>query len=393
MIGIIVPDLHLGKGLSMGKSGIGTILNSRLVDQINILDWILSQAIENNASIIVFTGDIFEEVKPFHQIISIFISWLKNCTDYDIKVHIVAGNHDILRSANHYISALDIISSSDMEDVFFYKDIATFQISDICFTLLPFRDRRSFNTNSNEEAINLLREQLPKPNKDMINVLVGHLSVEGSIYVGDEIDDSMNELFCPLEMFNDYDYVYMGHIHKHQVMSANPYVVHLGSCDMSDFSEADQKKFIVVFNSKLDDPQKHIQIPNRPLHKVSIQVPENIKDTTSFVVDQIKALDTDFKKSMVKLDITLESEELVNVNRSIIEKELLDRGTFHISRISEQKQISSVKKKFADEIDNTINESTAIKIYAETNLEQEAQDIFIATANSIIDEYKAEIEK
>ena len=68
-----------------------------------------------------------------------------------------------------------------------------------------------------------------------------------------EIDDCITELFCETEMFNKYDYTWLGHIHKPQVLSKKPYIGHIGSMDISDFGEKNQEKFIVLFDSNSFD--------------------------------------------------------------------------------------------------------------------------------------------
>lgn len=225
---IILGDVHLGKSMAIGKVGLGSALNSRIADQLNLLDWTLDQAIEHNADHIIITGDIFEEPKPSPLLITLFIAWLKKCQAHEVYVHIIMGNHDILRSGNVYTSPLDIISEVELENVNIYKNINSICIDSTAFTFLPFRDRKSFNVNSNTQAIKLLQESLvyelagiPATYK---KILVGHLAIEGSIPVGDEIDDLTNELFCPVNMFTGYDYVWMGHVHKPQVMSKTPYI-------------------------------------------------------------------------------------------------------------------------------------------------------------------------
>src|SRR5277367_80980 len=99
---IVLGDVHLGKGVSIGKPGIGSALNSRIADQFNILEWTFERALEFSATNIIITGDIFEDPKPNSNVVAMFISWLKRCTDTDIDIHIVAGNHDILRSGQFY---------------------------------------------------------------------------------------------------------------------------------------------------------------------------------------------------------------------------------------------------------------------------------------------------
>ncbi|MDR9826287.1 hypothetical protein RCJ22_11765, partial [Vibrio sp. FNV 38] len=131
-------------------------------------------------------------------------------------------------------------------------------------------------------------------------ILVGHLAIEGSIPVGDEIDDMANELFCPLDMFNGYDYVWMGHVHKPQVMKkTNPRIEHVGSMDLSNFGETDQKKYIVIVDCFSHDKDFEIEyLPTRPLKKLTVTVPKDTEDTTAYVLDELKKLDGDFNRSI-----------------------------------------------------------------------------------------------
>ena len=43
---LMVGDLHIGDGQTIGKPASDGSLNSRILDQIHILDWILGRALE-----------------------------------------------------------------------------------------------------------------------------------------------------------------------------------------------------------------------------------------------------------------------------------------------------------------------------------------------------------
>jgi DNA repair protein SbcD/Mre11 len=264
---IILGDSHIGKGATIGRLAIGAALNSRIVDQVNLLDWTLEQAVLRGVRTIIITGDVFEEPKPPPSLITLFVSWLKRCNANGVYVHIIVGNHDILRTGNFYTSPLDIIAECQLDNVSIYKDISTIFMGDTAFTFLPFRDRKSFSVESNAEALELLANNLSYEVASIPSIyqkiLVGHLAIEGSIPVGDEIDDLINELFCPIELLKSYDYVWMGHVHKPQVLNNNPHIAHIGSMDISNYGETDHQKYLICYDLEEKSFQQ-IVLPTRP---------------------------------------------------------------------------------------------------------------------------------
>jgi exonuclease SbcD len=388
---MIVPDPHLGGMSVSGKPVIGSQLNSRVIDQFNILEWILNQAIDHEVSTIIITGDIFDHPKPPSEVVVLLIEWLKRCSDAGISVHLILGNHDLLRSGQQQFSSLDIITASEIENVFVHKTINTIHMSGISFTLMPFRDRRSFNTNSHTEAISILQSKLPyeiaEISRNNIKCIVGHLAIEGSIPALNEIDDTVNELFCPIDMFNGYDRVIMGHIHKFQHITKS--IMHLGSLDISNFGETDQEKFIAIIDPERQELCTYTRIPTRSLNQVSISVPENITDATAYVLQELQNNKEGLAKSIVKLNITLDSPDVVKIDRTVIENYLdNDIGVYHTARVSEERRVATIRKNTLDNsIDNTVNEATAIKMYADENVPIEIKDEFIQLANDIVKEH------
>ncbi len=393
---IILGDVHLGKGINIGRVGIGANLNSRVADQLNLLDWTLEQAVERGVDHIIVTGDVFEEPKPHPSLITMFLAWLKKCQAYEVNVHIILGNHDMLRSGMVFTSSLDIINEVELDGINVYKDINTIFIGSSAITMMPFRDRKSFACNSNAEAVEILRAslvyELSSAPVTYKKILVGHLAIEGSIPIGDEIDDMANELFCPLNMFTGYDYVWMGHVHKPQVMKkGNPYIAHVGSMDISNFGETDHKKYIVIVNCDSDGEDFEIEyIPTRPLKKLSVTVPKDTDDPTAYVIEQIKKETHDFNRAIVRVEISLASPELKSVSKSSIEKYLTEQGVFNVTNISESKKIALIKKDSSNTIDTKMDVTSAIKTYAQAYVDADKRDAYIELAMDIYNTYKAE---
>lgn len=390
---LILGDIHLGRSMLLGRVGIGSSLNSRVIDQINLLDWVLDQAIEHNIKHIITTGDVFEELKVPPYLITLLIEWIKRCEINNIHFHIVIGNHDILRTGNHYTSPLDIISSSELENVSIYKNIDTVFIEGMAFTFIPFRDRRSFGVETYPEAIQVLRNTLAYEltSIPMIykKIVIGHLSLEGSIPIGDEIDDISNELMAPLDMFNGYDYVLFGHVHKFQVLKQTPYIAHLGSMDLSNFGEAEHKKRIAIIDPNAEE-LLYINIPTRPLKKISISVPKDTKNTTQYVIDEIRKNSDAIIKAIVRLDVHLTSPDLVPINRSEVEKVLYELHAHNVASISESKKMNTIVKNPEEVINNTIDINAAIKMYSTLFVEGSKKDAFVSLANDIYTQFKAQ---
>ena len=188
-------------------------------------------------------------------------------------------------------------------------------------------------------------------------------------------------------MFSGYDFTWAGHIHKPQVMSKSPYVAHIGSADLSDFGERNQTKIIVAFDPDANEPYKNIEIPTRQLNKISVSVPADIKNTTEYVVNELRSKYPNLNKSIVRLDVAFESSDVINVDRPTIEKCLDELGVFHISKINEERKIAPIKMNSATkEIDNTVNEPTAIRMYADVNVDESLRNDFSILANQIVKE-------
>lgn len=389
---IIVGDPHLGKGSNLGKS-VGQ-MNSRFIDQMNLLDWSLDQAMTTDASIICLTGDVFDDPKPHHTIVSQFMGWLKKCQSLDITVHIVVGNHDILRHGNYYYSALDIIDEAELENIFIHKDFDTvlFDGLETSITFLPFRDRKSFNEESSKDALVKLKEIIDYESctapDNYTKVAIGHLALEGSVPVGNEVDDLINELFISIDYFKSFNYTWLGHIHKPQVLCQSPYIAHIGSMDISDFGESEHKKYIVIYDFESKSFVEEL-IPTRTLQKIDIVIPDSCEDATEFVFSQLK--ERSVKNSIVSVNIEISNSSIKPVNRQLIQQKLFDSGVFSVSKISEARKVHVVKKSNSFKKLNlssyNIDVPESIKLYADSQIDESERDAFIETALEIFKEH------
>lgn len=373
---VILGDVHLGKGINIGKPGTAFELNSRIQDQINLLNWTKDIAVKNGATSIIVTGDVYEQPRPHPALIQIFMTWLKQCEKVGLDVHVIAGNHDIIRTGSFTVSALDIVPAVELPCAKTYKNVAVVNYPGVSFVLLPFRDRRMYDVPLSAEALQKVKEEL-EPVKSHIQpntykVLIGHLTLEGSLAIGDEIDDMMNEIFCPTDMFADFDYVWMGHIHKPQTICTSPYVAHVGSMDRSDFhkSETDHDKMVILFDAASDShpPFTEIIIPTRPLHLIEISVPED-KDSTDFAINYLHSYNSKrlLKDAIVKVEIELQGQDVAPVNRDKLSSFIYNKLNVHyLTKLIESRNVSVIPLKTQSVFDNNMSVTTATNVYLDT---------------------------
>lgn len=400
MKAILIGDAHIGKIGNLGKSGLGNTLNSRVQDQIKLLDWCLDQAILNDVFTIIMTGDVFETNNPSAILYSLFIDWLKRCLSHNIDVHIILGNHELIKcNGNIVSSALDVIERVELDNVHVYKFIDTVHFDDVSFTLMPFRDRRAMNCETTDQALDIIKNQvgyefaeIPQNN---LKVVIGHYTLEGALPLGDEKDigDVSVELVLKPEVFNGYDYVWFGHIHKPQLLTdSNCRIAHIGSLDISDFGkgELEVKKIIVLFDTEDPVHFKELVVPTRNLYKIPIVIPIDKKDTTTdYVLEFLENFNKEklLKDAIIRLEVKLPTREAQNTDREkIINYIYNDLSVHNISNYSETRMVNVVSFPQNSGVHNEMNLNTAVKLWAD-NFKFENDEIkneFISEINEVI---------
>lgn len=401
---LILGDLHIGRNNGGKPAELGK-LNSRIQDQVDLLDWAYDQCTQDTSiTTIIITGDVYHDFRPYPTIISIFMRWLKKCEHFGIDVHIVMGNHDVIRSGQYIVSALDLVSELELTNATVHKTIDRIELDDFTIVFVPFRDKRMYEVKTTESGIEKLKSELDSvcvipSNKTKISI--GHLAIEGSLCVGDEIADQLNELYVPTDIFEWFDYVFMGHIHHPQIIQhTNPYVAHIGSLDRSDFSktEIESDKIAILLDSSLENKFIELKLPTRALRSLSIEVPVE-KDSTEFVINELCLLSKkyEFKGAIVKLEVKLIGNELENVQRDKIESYLFDRlEIFHLTDFSESRVLSTIQINPEDVFDNTMEIAQTINKWAETRQSfdnDQERELFRAAAHEIRAEYEEKLKK
>ena len=325
-------DLHLGVE-TYGHTDPTTGLSTRLTDFLASLDKVVDYAIENTVDLVIFCGDAYKTREPTQTQQREFARRINRLSSNDIPIFLLVGNHDLPNAIGRATST-EIFDTLSVKNVFVSNRPDIYKIPTRSGTVqvasLPWL-RRSVLL-SREETKNLdfeqMREKLQQALTSAIElniskldpklpaILAAHAWVAGS-QVGTEKQMTIGQehvLLLSSVANPAFDYIALGHIHRHQALSENPPVVYAGSLARLDFGdEADEKGFYLVdIEPGKAGGQRPVSFEFHPLAgrrfltiEVSLEA-EDI-DPTATVLQAITKQEEKLKEAIVRLNITVPS--------------------------------------------------------------------------------------
>lgn len=239
-----LADLHLGKIVH----GYNMIENQEYA-----LNQIIKLLEKENIKHVIIAGDVYQSSVAQTEAINLFGKFLYALNQMDICVMVISGNHD---SSDRLSYASEIMASSNIYISKTYNgEIEKVTLSDkfgpVNFYLFPyvkpnyvrpfFKDK---DINSYEDAVKAAIESIDL-NTNERNIMISHqfirnaeLSSSEEIYAGDVEAVSAS-------LYNEFDYVALGHIHKKQSFNKGR-IRYPGALLKYDSKESNYKKSITV---------------------------------------------------------------------------------------------------------------------------------------------------
>lgn len=298
-------DTHLGME-NHGRLNPQTGLHSRFEDGLKCLSFIVDTAIERGVDAAIFAGDAYRncDPNPTHQ--HGFAHQMRRFRDAGIPLVMVPGNHDIPVSYGRK-SALDIFSALGTENVHVLTARGITVIPTAAGPLqivdFPWPSRAGLLARDEfrgaaedvvtraieETSEKLLRQLAAACDASLPTVLVAHVMADraqtsGSEYYAAIMRDP--KLSVSALALAEFDYVALGHIHKHQDLNekAQPPVVYTGSMDRINFGEEkDVKGFCIVDLRKGASTYEFVATPARPFHTIRCDIDENEEPTAAIL--------------------------------------------------------------------------------------------------------------
>ena len=276
-----LADLHLGKRVNE---------MSMIEDQKYILDQIITLIKEESVGIVLLCGDIFDKSIPTIEAIHLLDEFLDQLSKMAIKVLMISGNHDsidrlsfgksLFTRSNLYIASQ---FENEIEKITVKENGIT-----VNFYMLPFVKSAyishifQLQTDSYEECFRYLIEHT-KIDEEETNILLSHQFVTAN-KKNPELSDSETSSLGGIDnidfhIFDPFDYVALGHIHKPQAMGREM-VRYAGSILKYSFSEIhmDKKATILTIDAKKEISLSfHPLKPLRDMREIECSLEELLK--------------------------------------------------------------------------------------------------------------------
>ncbi|MBQ5475327.1 MAG: exonuclease SbcCD subunit D [Lachnospiraceae bacterium] len=258
-----LADLHLGKKVNEF---------SMIDDQEYILKEIINIIDDEKTDGVLVAGDVFDRPIPSEEAIKLWDDFLNAMAKRNIQVFAISGNHD---SAVRFAEHTSLMDSTGIHLSPEYNGkTKKYQIEKqgvkVNIYLLPFikpiHVRHYFHDediNNYTDACRVAIENM-QVNKEELNILIAHQFVTGATRCDSE-EISVGGLDnVDVTVFEDFDYVALGHIHGKQTIGRDT-IRYSGTPLKYSFSEKNHVKSVTVIeiDSKKDISVKEVNLTSR----------------------------------------------------------------------------------------------------------------------------------
>ncbi|MBR6812016.1 MAG: exonuclease SbcCD subunit D [Oscillospiraceae bacterium] len=261
---IHLSDLHIGKRVNE---------ISMAEEQQHILAQILGIIDSEKPNAVLIAGDVYDKSVPSAEAVTLFDDFLSSLAQRPVTALIISGNHD---SSERLAFGSRLFEKSGIHISPVYNGVTQcITLSDehgeMRFHLLPFikpaHVKRFFPDESIESYTDAVRVAAAQMNidKNVRNVLLTHQFVTGALTCDSEEVSVGGSDNVDASVFEDFDYVALGHIHGPQNIGSNR-IRYCGTPLKYSFSEAKHYKSVTVCELGAKGELNLTTVPLTPLH-------------------------------------------------------------------------------------------------------------------------------
>ena len=401
-------DLHLGVE-SYGRIDPASGLSSRLLEFLSAFDRLTDFALKNRVDLVLFCGDAYKSRDPSQTQQREFARRISRLSSSGIPILLLIGNHD-LPNAIGRATTTEIFDTLAVKSVYVANRPDVYKIATpsgiIQVVSLPWLRRSALL--SREDAKNLDFDQISLKMQQVLtgiintrakeldpklpSILAAHVWVSGaqigsekSLTIGQEHVLLLSNVANPA-----FDYIALGHIHKHQVLSHNPPVAYAGSLGRLDFSdEGDDKGFYLVeIEPAGETGKKRVSFEFQPVNGrrlITINVGLELADTdpTATVLKAIAEQEAGVSDAIVRLLISLPQELEGQIRDGDIRNALAGAHYYTIAKDIKRES----RLRLGDLTAEEITPAQALKAYLEaTKVSPERTKLLLEYGERLIEE-------
>jgi DNA repair protein SbcD/Mre11 len=344
-----LSDIHMGSGFSHGRVNPETGINTRLEDFVKTLSLCIDRALADPVDLVIFGGDAFPDATPPPYVQEAFASQFRRLVDANIPTVLLVGNHD-QHSQGQGGASLCIYRTLGVRGFVVGDTVTTHRIPTrngfVQVMTLPWLTRSTLMTRQDTESLSLaevnqllterlrvvLEGEIRRLDPDVPTVLLAHLMADNATLGAERFLAVGKGFTLPLSLLTRpcFDYVALGHVHKHQNLnkSNDPPVIYPGSIERVDFSEEKEDKGYVMIELERGKAQwEFCRLDVRTFRTIEVDV-SKAEDPQAAIMKAIAKYD--IEDAVVRLIYKLRSEQLDLIDNASLHNALTQAHTYTI---------------------------------------------------------------
>ncbi|BAC09529.1 exonuclease subunit SbcD [Thermosynechococcus vestitus] len=391
-----VSDIHLGSGLSHGHINPATGLNTRLEDFITALATCIDRALREPVDLVLFGGDAFPDATPPPLVHEAFASQFRRLADARIPTVLLVGNHD-QHAQGQGGASLSLYRTLGVPGFIVGDRLATHRIEtrqgSVQVITLPWLTRSTLLTRPETSGLSLaevhqlllerlrlaLEGEIRQLDPALPTVLLAHAMVDTAQYGSERYLSAGKGFTIPLSFLARpcFDYVALGHVHRHQVLCHDPPVVYPGSIERVDFGEEGEEKGYVLVNLvKGKTAFQFCPLPTRPFRTIRVDLTAVELDPQAALLAAIASVD--ITEAVVRVIYQLRPDQIPLINLHELQKAL--ESAHSVSLLPQLANSEPIARLPEVALEQCLDPSHALQLYLDhrPDLEPLRQDLLAA---------------
>jgi len=307
----------------------------------------IDRAVSEPVDLVLFGGDAFPDATPPPIVQQAFAGQFRRLMDAQIPTVLLVGNHD-QHAQGQGGASLCIYRTLGIPGFVVGDRLETHTIQTrsgaVQIITLPWLTRSTLLTRPETEGLSLaevndllidrlrvaLEGEIRRLDPDIPTALLAHLMTDTARFGAERFLAVGKGFTVPMALLNRpcFDYVALGHVHRHQILAEEPPVVYPGSIERVDFSEEKEEKGYVLV--ELGGDRTHLEfcpLPVRSFRTLRVDLSE-AEDPQSVL---LRAIDSEaIADAVVRLVYQLRSDQLSQIDSAALHEALNTAHTYTI---------------------------------------------------------------